>query len=588
MKYQLTNKSKGNFKDALKEMIHFLSEEKRVLWLSFFIMVLNAGITMFTPYLIGYTIDHYIETKEIDGLSLFSFFLLILYVFGAGTQYMQTQLMGKLGQRVLYRLRNAVFDKLQQLPVAFFNQNKSGDLIARINNDTDRVNQFFSQSLMRFLDSIFTMIGAAIFLLWLQPKLGGAALLPAIFIVLLIVLISPWVKQMNKKSLDTSGQLSAEIQENLNNFKTIIVFNRRDYFRKKFNQINQLNYRHAIKAGLSNSIFLPAFSFFSNVAQLIVLVFGIYLIAQGEFTIGLLISYLAYINNFYQPLRQLGNLWASLQTSLAAWDRIDAIFKMDAPLPPSDSVASDSETDSKTEIILEFKEVWFQYEEDGEWILKDWSFRLERGKTYAFIGPTGGGKSTTANLISRLYDPTKGIILLDGKDLKTYSSQALTERIGFILQEPFILSGTLKDNLLYGNEALKGISDEALTQKLSEAHLDQLLLRFNGGLSTSLAPHLDTISLGQKQLIAFIRAVLRQPELLILDEATANIDTVTEQLLSEIINQLPGSTTKVVIAHRLNTIEKADEIFFVNSGQVSPAGNLTNALQMLLTEKRVS
>jgi ATP-binding cassette subfamily B protein len=213
------------------------------------------------------------------------------------------------------------------------------------------------------------------------------------------------------------------------------------------------------------------------------------------------------------------------------------------------------------------------------------NFELERGKTYAFVGPTGGGKTTTASLISRLYDVSKGTIVLDGKDIRSYTPEERSRKIGFILQEPFLFSGTVRDNILYGNSEYKNFSNEQLSEAISKAGLEGLLERFDQGLNTKVQTSGDGISLGQKQLIAFIRAVIRQPELLILDEATANIDTVTEQLLDEILRKLPQSTTRVIIAHRLNTIENADEIYFVNSGQIIPAGSFNDAVNLLLHGK---
>ncbi|HZW70365.1 MAG TPA: ABC transporter ATP-binding protein, partial [Hanamia sp.] len=477
-----------------------------------------------------------------------------------------------------------VFNKIQSLPIAFFNQNKAGDLISRINNDTEKVNQFFSQSLMRFVDSIFTMLGAAIFLLAIHVELGAASLVPAVFILLFVRIISPWVKKKNAASLKSTGGLSAEIQEGLGNFKTIIAFNRRDYFRSKFNVANSVNYKASVGAGLVNGVFSPVFTLFSNIAQLIVLAFGIFLISKGEFTIGLLISFIAYVQYFYQPLQQLATLWASFQTAMAAWDRISVILNLESDMSQKKVIRHNH---IKNGSLIHFKNVSFQYP-GGKKVLHDINFKLNKGKTYAFVGPTGGGKTTTASLISRLYDPTAGEILLEGNDLKNYNSAELSQKIGFILQEPFLFNGTVRDNILYGNEKLKNLDDDQLMMELKNEGLANLVERFEKGLDTKIVSGGDSMSLGEKQLIAFMRAVLRKPEILILDEATANIDTITEKLLENILQKLPSETTKVIIAHRLNTIQNADEIFFVNSGQVTAAGNFENALQLLLEGKRES
>ena len=490
--------------------------------------------------------------------------------------------MGNVGQRMLYNLRNAVFNKLQELPVDFFNQNKAGDLISRINNDTDKINQFFSQSLVQFISSIFVMTGAAIFLLSINIELGSAALAPALFVLVFTQIVSPWVKKWNAVNLKSVGGMSAEIQESLNNFKVIIAFNRRDYFRQRFEEANQNNYASAIKAGVANNIFMPVYGLSGNIGQLIVLAFGIYLIASGSFTIGLLISFLAYINNFYNPLRQLAALWANFQVALAAWDRVSQILSLE-----SDMAVMEDKGKATSTSLLSFKNVSFAYP-NGTEVLHRVSFDLEKGKTYAFVGPTGGGKTTTASLIARLYDTTKGTVLLNGKDIRSYQPGERAKKIGFILQEPFLFTGTIRENILYGNEEYRDFTNEQLTEAIIEAGLEKLLARFDDGLDTKVQTSGDGVSLGQKQLIAFMRAVLRRPELLILDEATANIDTVTEQLLEEILHKLPSSTTRVIIAHRLNTIENADEIYFVNSGKVERAGSLNDAVNLLLHGKRES
>ncbi|KAA5533363.1 ABC transporter ATP-binding protein [Taibaiella lutea] len=586
MNYDLNIEQKSSTGAALRKMLQFMSSEKKELYLAFFVMLLNAGITMLVPYVIGYTIDHYIKNSDYKMLMTFSGFLFVLYIIWAGTEYLQTKLMGGVGQRMLYALRNQVFEKLQQFPVAFFNQNKSGDLISRINNDTDKVNQFFSQSLMQFVDSIFTMLGAAAFLLAINIELGAASLVPGVCILIFVQLVSGWVKKKNAGSMKSTGGMSAEIQESLQNFRTIITFNRRDYFRKRFDEVNEENYKAAIGAGLANNIFTPVFTLFSNIAQLIVLAFGIYLITKGQFTVGLLISFIAYVQNFYFPLRQLAALWASFQTAMAAWDRIAVILSLEAPAEKVRELNVKSLNFGQSP-LLEFSNVSFAYP-NGKQVLNDINFKMEQGKTYALVGPTGGGKTTTAMLIARLYDPTEGMVLLHGKDIKQFEASERTHEIGFILQEPLLFTGTVKDNILYGNEKYKDFDEEKLMEVLQHEGLNQLVQRFDDGLKTKVQANGESISLGQKQLIAFIRAVLRKPSLLILDEATANIDTVTEQLLEDILKKLPQETTKVIIAHRLNTIENADEIFFVNSGSLQTAGSLKNAMSMLLEGKRAS
>jgi len=267
---------------------------------------------------------------------------------------------------------------------------------------------------------------------------------------------------------------------------------------------------------------------------------------------------------------------------MAAWSRIQEIQNMNSNL----KVIEDTMDHSSEPVndIVTFKDVSFGYDVDNP-ILKNINIELEKGKTYALVGPTGGGKSTTAALMARLYDPTSGIVEFYNRDIRSYSSEELSSKIGFILQDPLLFTGKVGENIKYGNPELENLDNEALYNELKKIGLEKFIDKFEKGLDTEINNNAENISLGQKQIISFIRTILRKPELLILDEATANIDTVTEELLQDIINKLPEDTAKVIIAHRLNTIKKADQIFFVNSGKIDKAKDYENVQDMILSQK---
>ncbi|MEI6042480.1 MAG: ABC transporter ATP-binding protein [bacterium] len=593
MKYQLNKTEKKDRKvslwSAFKKMKSFIKGEKRNLIMALIATIVTSSAALVAPLIIGYTIDNYIQKGNYREVLLTAVLLFIIYFIGLFSSYIQTTRMGGVGRRILFNLRNTVFNKLQELPLVFFNQNKVGDLISRINNDTDQLNQFFSQALMQFMRNFFLIVGAGIFLLVLNPKLGIVALIPAILVFIISRIISGWVKKKNLENLQSLGGMSAEIQENIDNFKVVVAFNRMDYFRKKFDNVNETNFKANFGAGIANNLFTPIYSLASNIGQLLVLVYGIYLISAGQLTIGLLIGFMLYTTSFYGPLQQLASVWSSLQQALAGLDRISEILVLKSNLEVLDLTKEDKQKGipsgnlpTKNEsLIIEFKNVSFGYPDGGS-VLSNINLKFDKGKTYALVGPTGGGKTTTASLMARLFDPTEGTIFLDGIDIRSYQPADRVKKIGFILQEPFLFSGTVKDNIIYGNDNYANYSNEMLRDELEKAGLSKLLARFENGLDSKVTTSGDGISLGQKQLIAFIRAILHKPEILILDEATANIDTVTEQLLEEILMKLPSETTKVIIAHRLNTIDRADEICFVNSGTITVAGSMEHAVKMLM------
>ncbi len=585
MKYKLETSTgprpKRSLRESSKKFMPLFASEKRPFIGALVALVLSSLATLVAPLLIVRIIDTDLRLKNAHGLLMGSLAVLGIYVTGCIASYVQVITMGGVGRRVLFHLRNALFLKLQDLPVAFFNENKAGDLISRLNNDTDKLNQFVSQAFMQFVGSSFLITGAAIFLVSMNFKLGFGALLPAIGVLVFTRGTSAFIQRKNLGSLQSLGGMSSEVQESLNNFKVIVAFNRLDYFRWKFNSANEKNFKASVSAGYANNVFMPLYGFSHHLAQLLVVGYGIYLIEHGQATVGLLIGFLFYVNNLYGPMRQLATVWSSFQLALAGLDRISEVLALESNLPVI--AAKAPECDS----LLSFQQVWFQYP-DGKEVLRDVSFEMERGKAYALVGPTGGGKTTTASLMARLYDPTQGSVLLHGRDIRSYTPEERAQKIGFILQDPFLFGGTVRDNIVYGNEPYKDHSSKQLGDVLEDANLSTLISRFSEGLDTVVTTSGNSISLGQKQLIAFMRAALRRPELLILDEATANIDTVTEELLEEILNKLPDTTTRVIIAHRLNTIDNVDQIFFVNSGEITLAGSMEHAVDMLLHEKRAS
>ncbi len=584
MNYKLNHKDEKekSIKTSIKKLFPLLVNEKLNLFITLIAVIISSSANIISPIIIWYTIDNYIRLKDFQGILINSWWLLVIYILWSIASYVQSKTMWWVGRRLIFNLRNNLFNKLQELPVEFFNQNKAGDLISRINNDTDKLNMFIAQSLMQFVSSFFLLLWTGIFIVYLNFKLAIVSLIPAFVILIITQLLWPWVKKKNYASMQSLWDISSEIQESLSSYKVIISFNRLDYFRDKFEKANENNYKAAIWSGIASNIFTPIYWLASNLASVASLCYWLYLVTLWSLTVWVLISYQMYVNNFYTPLRQLASVWSSFQLALASLDRIWDLLSLDNNLNIIE--ANDANINNS---LLEFKDVIYYYTE-WENILNNVNFKLEKWKTYALVWPTGWWKTTTASLMARLYDPCAGTIYLDWKDIRSYENSDRVEKIWFILQEPFLFSGTLKDNIVYGNNKYLNYSTDDLVKLLKEADLYELLSKFEWWLDTVINNSSESISLWQKQLIAFVRAYLRAPKLLILDEATANIDTVTEQLLEKILLKLPKETTKVIIAHRLNTIQNADEIFFINSWVITSTWNMEHALEMLLHWKRES
>jgi len=586
MDYALKTSEPGDKRETLvsaaRALAPLLASEKTNIAIAVVCVIVTSASNLLSPVLIARAIDTAIPRADYCLLLSYAGLLAAVNIVSLATSYLQTLRMGTVGRNVLFQLRNRLFTQLSHLPIAFFAQNRAGDLISRVNSDTDKINVFFSQSLIQMFGNLFLVTGAGILLLSLNWRLGLIALVPAACMLVITQVISPWVKRTNRKSLESLGALSGDVSESLANFQVIVAFNRVDYFREKFGAANERNYRASVKAGISSGLFVPLYTLAGSAGSILVLAVGVWLIGRGELTVGLLIGYLLYVTSFYNPLRQLATVWSSLQMAMAALDRVQEMLKLQTDLVPVlDAPAGASGA------LLAFDDVGFSYP-GGKRVLNNVSFELERGRTYALVGPTGGGKTTTAMLMARLYDPVQGAVYLDGRDIRGFTAAERADKIGFILQEPFLFSGTVRDNIVYGHGDLAQVSDEALAERIAAQGLGGFIERFSEGLATPIKGGGIGLSLGQKQLVAFLRAVLREPEILILDEATANIDTVTEQLLEEVLAKLPRATTKVIIAHRLNTIQNADEIFFVGGGGLTEAGSMEHAMDMLLSNERTS
>lgn len=594
--YNLTKASKNDSWKSAKEFYSYIRNDSRQLYIAMFFVALNSIAGVVSPIIIARAVDNYIARADLHGLVGELVLLAVIFVATIFFGYAQGRMVGTVSQRTLFRVRNALFDKLQELPIAFFNQNKAGDLMSRINNDTDKLNQFLGESIARFVGIFFAIFGIGVLVLVLNWKLGLALLAPTLGLIIMTKLSAKWVEKINKRSLVATGSLTASLQENLTNFRVIVAFNKREYFKNHIKTVNTEVFDSTMISGAVTSAFSPIYDFAGAAALIITIGYGLHLVSISSLTIGLLVAYVSYVQKFYDPIRTLAQIFSAIQLSLASWSRIREILNLQSDLPvlkvedlsknTLDAKNPADPTDSPS--TMEIRDVSFGYVAD-RMVVENVNMNIRPGKTYALVGPTGGGKSTLASLMTRLYDPVSGSITLSGRDIRTYSSAERAGLVSVILQEPLLFTGTVAENITYGNDKLFASHDNPdIEALLKEKGFAEVISRFSDGLSTKVTQTGTGLSLGQKQLISFMRAVLREPKILILDEATANIDTVTEAILTKALKALSPQTSKIIIAHRLNTIKDADEIMFVNGHHVTKAENFHEAVSLIESAKRVS
>ena len=528
------------------------------------LVLVSAALTLTAPYLIKIAIDQPITQGDWNGLLQVS--LLLAAVFSAnfaataGMQY----LLSWVGQHVLATMRAQLFRHLQELSLGYHNTHIVGVTISRVINDVSVINDLLSQGLVSLVGDAAVLIGIIVVMLSMNPKLALFA-----FSVLPLMVLATWLfaRQAQIAFRDTRARIAAvvgDLAENISGMRVIQAFTQEDATQERFDQVNAANRDANINAMRLSFTFLPSVEFLGMLATAIVLWFGGLAVAQDELTLGVVVAFLAYVTRFFQPIQDLSQLYTTMQAAMAGGERVlDLLDKVadvrDAPnaiaMPP---------------IVgrVELKRVSFAYAKD-KLVLRHVDLNIEPGQTVALVGPTGAGKTSIANLIVRLYDVNDGAVLIDGLDVRAVTQQSLRRQTGIVPQEPFLFSGTIADNIRFGEPT---ISQDAIVQAAKLANAHEFILGFPDQYETMIQEGGVNLSVGQRQLICIARAVLANPRILILDEATASVDTLTEVLIQQALERLLHGRTAIVIAHRLSTIRHADLICVVNDGSIVEQG----------------
>jgi ATP-binding cassette, subfamily B, multidrug efflux pump len=542
------------------------------------------------PLFFLYAIDKYFipamnhvvsESDAWRGVGWLSLILLFVLIADFLAQYVQIRIMQRVGQQTMYDMRKGIFAHLQNLPMSYYDRNPVGRLVTRVTTDVDALNDLFAAGVVTMINDLFLLAALAVWLIKLDWRLGLAtlAILPGIAVITLV--FRKYVREANRRIRTAIARINAFLQEYIAGMSVVQLFNREQKAMSEFgkrNRENMLAWRDAI---LAYALFYPAVEFLSFATIAVIYWTGGLRVLEGGLTLGVLTAFTMWAQRFFRPIQDLSEKFNILQSAMAASERI---FKLlDEPVTIESSASAGRLENPRGEI--EFRNVWFSYKissEPGEddCVLRDVSFRMAPGQTFAIVGHTGAGKTTLISLLLRFYDVQKGQILLDGKDIRTLNLQELRRHFGIVLQDPFLFSGTIETNIRLGTP---GIERKDVEHALHEVGLAEFINSLPDGVNTPVNERGSTLSVGQRQLINFARALAHNPRFLILDEATSSVDTKTELLIREALDRLLTGRTALVIAHRLSTIQHADRILVFHKGKLREQG----AHQELLTQRGI-
>lgn len=491
--------------------------------------------------------------------------VILLYLFSGLFSFLQLQIMTRVSQRVVYNLRQDFEEKMRQVPIKYYDTHNNGDIMSRMVNDMDNIAGTLQQSLIQIITSLLTLVGVFILMLTISWKLTIIALVTIPLSVLVVAFVAPTSQRLFGRQQAALGKINDQVEETYAAHTIVRTFNKEQDEEEKFNKENHQYYQAAWKAQFFSSLMMPMMVFIRNLGYLVVVVVGAIQVIHGQITLGNVQAFLQYTNQFSQPIAQIANLSNTIQQTIASAERIFAV--LDEP-EMSDKVEDIPSLTGKDIPKVEFKDIKFSYTDEP--LIQDFNLKAPRDEMVAIVGPTGAGKTTIINLLERFYDPQSGHIYLDGKDTRSMTRDALRKHIAIVLQDTWLFTGTIFENIKYGNE---NASDEEVYHAAKMAWADAFIRELPDGYQTVLDESASNISQGQRQLLTIARAFLADPEILILDEATSSVDTRTEVLIQEAMNALQQERTSFVVAHRLSTIRKADQIVVVNHGKIIETGN---------------
>lgn len=548
----------------MRRLLGYLKPYRRSVFWAVVCLVAGSAASVVQPYLIGVAIDRYIQNRDFTGLSLIAMLFLSTLVLAFLFEFLQTWLINVMGQKIMYDLRMQIVGHLQSMDISFFDKNPVGRLMTRVTTDVDALNELFTSGVISVFEDLCMLAGIMIFLFILDYRLAIVVFSIIPLLVLATLAFKIKVRNSFRRVRTAIARINAFLQENITGTAVVQIFGQEEKQYRRFMGINKEHLDANLQSVFYHALFLPLLQFISALAIALIVWYGGSRVFTGALTIGTLVAFIQYSERFFRPISDLSEKYTILQSAMAASERIFSLLDS----RPSITSPNDPAGRSVRNGSIEFRNVCFSYNPE-EPVLQDISFEVSAGETVAIVGSTGAGKSTIISLLGRYYDVQQGEILIDDVHVSDYDLKELRGSIGVVLQDVFLFSGSVEENIRLRNSR---ITDEKLQDAARTVHAVNFIDKLNRKYATPLGERGSSLSVGQKQLLAFARALAYDPKILVLDEATSSIDTETELLIRDALSKLLAGRTSIIIAHRLSTIQNADRIIVLHKGRIRETG----------------
>jgi ATP-binding cassette subfamily B protein len=555
--------------DLFKRILVYLKPYSSLVTLAILLLLAVSILNLAGPYLTKVVIDDHIKSGDMKGLDVIAAVYLSVLVFSFIFQFCQTYLMQVIGQKVMFDLRSKVFAHLHKMSFSYFDRNPIGRMITRVVNDVEVLNEMLTSGLILVFSDLFTLFGIFCVMFYLDWKLTLVVCIVFPFLATATRIYRVRARDALRKNRIHVSELNSYLEENISGIDTVQCFNRETKNYKIFSSVNGERLKEDLRTVKYNAFYMPSIDFFSSLAIAMVFWYGGGRFVQDEIQLGILVAFIQYLQKFFEPIRDLAEKFNIIQTAMASSERIFEL--LDTPEQIPESVPS--KNDFKLQGAVEFKNIWFSYKEE-RFILKDLSFSLEAGESLAIVGATGSGKSTIINALCQFYEVAKGDILFDGRSIKDINKYDLRRQIALVQQDVFLFSGSILDNIRLGNQQMGQEEIESISQAVSSHNfINNLPFKYEQELNKG------DISSGQRQLLSFARALAAEPKILVLDEATSNVDLETERQIQNGIKEMTRGRTSIIIAHRLSTLMHVDKVLVLRKGEVVEFGRRKELLK---------